>query len=365
MMPGDGDPQRLSDLWDAFLSGQPSPSVDSEMESALFATIHDLYELDDAPAPDPAQHASIWRDVTGEVWPAPGFTPLVVVLPSVNGKAVIEPTTTARADSALERGSTRWLERTQRVIRVLAIAALAGFSAGFLTGVGARLAMRLAGLLTVDRNRGLLTENNNVVGQITLGGTLALALIAAFAGVFGGLLYVAIRSRLPQSAWLRGLTFGGLLLAVFGFVVMDEHNPDYQLFGPPVINVMTFSLIYLLFGVVVAPIADLFDRVIPRWTFTQSPRGRTAMLYAAMLPLSLFALLSLLIGLLIGGGASVVVVIGLGVIAPLLWWTVRLMGQSRRSWLQPAYAGYLVIAASCLVGFVLTVRGIAGILGAG
>src|SRR5215204_4962633 len=98
--------------------------------------------------------------------------------------------------------------------------------------------------MTDPRNRGLLTENDAAVGTITFAGTMSIAMFAGIVGILGGLLYVAIRSRLPGTGWRRGLLYGGLVLATFGFIVMDETNPDYQLFGPPGVNVGTFSFIY-------------------------------------------------------------------------------------------------------------------------
>jgi hypothetical protein len=366
MTPGDNEPQRLGDFWDALLTGHSESSPESSADRDLLSTIRDLYLLDDAPTPDSALQATIWHEITGEAMPVADFVPLPVTLPSSNGKVAHANAPSLRpVGPASVRTWQRGVEIVLGVVRFLAIGAVAGFGAGFITGIGARLAMRVSGYLTSSNNRGLLTDNDNVVGQITLAGTLSLALQAGAIGVLGGLIYLSIRSRLPGTGRWRGLIYGGLLLATFGFVVMDEHNPDYRRFGPPALNVMTFSLIYVLFGVVAAPLTDLIDRITPRWSLTRPHRVRAWLLFVVMTPFAVIGAFAVLFAIAVGGLASVAILAGLGVVAPLIWWVLRRLGQSHRPWLQPAFAGYVVVGASCLIGFFLTARGIAGILGVG
>jgi hypothetical protein len=77
--------------------------------------------------------------------------------------------------------------------------------------VGSRLAMRILAL-TSPRAQGSITEAQEVVGRITLAGTLFLLEAGAALGMGGGLVYVAVRRWLPIRG--TGLVFGLLMLGV-------------------------------------------------------------------------------------------------------------------------------------------------------
>jgi len=354
-------PEELRDYWDAFVSGSPALEP---IDPDLAATIQAIHSLDDTPRPDPSLMAEVWRDLLGESFPVAPFETLRVETPVPNGHPALDTTglgTTVLATAPSWR--RRWLDTVLSADRLLAIGVMAGFGAGFAGGIGARVAMRVSGLLTDPRNRGLLTENGNKVGEITFAGTFFLAMFAGIIGVLGGLLYVTIRSRLPYNGWRRGLIYGGLLLATFGFVVMDKNNPDYHLFGPPGVNVGTFSLLYVLFGLVVAPLADWLDRSLPAWPPVR-PLGRRALAgYILLAPLGLIGLVVVVGGTIGGGGLTGLlfgVLIAVPVIASLRPRLFRFIQMPR-----PAFIGYALLAAPSLIGLVLTVRAVAGILGAG
>jgi hypothetical protein len=355
-------PDDVRNYWDGLVSGAPTP--DAGLDPELAATIREFHALDDAPAPDPSLMSSVWQELVGEPLVTAPLEPLRIETPAVNGRrthgAGRYETAVVTMEPSVRR---RRLNVFLRADRLLAIGVLAGFGAGFIGGIGARLAMRVSGLLTEPANRRLLTENGNVVGEITLAGTLSIAMFAGMVGVFGGLLYVGIRSRLPGTGWRRGLVYGGLLLATFGFIVMDKDNPDYQLFGPPGVNVGTFSLVYVLFGLVVAPLADWLDRRLPGWPPVRPLRLRAVAGYALLAPFGLVGLL-VVTGAALGAGGMTGLIFGVSIVvsavSPLGAWLVRATRLPR-----PAFAGYLVLAAPSLIGLVLTVRAIAGILGAG
>jgi hypothetical protein len=148
-----------------------------------------------------------------------------------------------------------------RLVRLVAIGLLAGAVAGFLAGgVGSRLAMRAVTLLAGDEHRGRLTEAQARVGEITTEGTLFLFFAGTFLGLGGGLLYVAVRRWLPGRPWQKGLAFGVWSLTVLGWVIIDGNNVDFQLFVPSAVSVGLFATLYLLFGLIVAPLVELLDR---------------------------------------------------------------------------------------------------------
>jgi hypothetical protein len=151
--------------------------------------------------------------------------------------------------------------RVVRFVRLVAVGLVAGAAAGFLAGgVGSRLAMRAVSLLAGPEHRGELTEAQAVVGEITVGGTGFLLVAGTFLGLAGGLLYLAVRPWLPGRAVTRGLAFGVWLLLVLGWVVIDGDNVDFRLFVPSAVSVGLFASLYLLFGLMTAPLVERLDR---------------------------------------------------------------------------------------------------------
>ena len=147
-----------------------------------------------------------------------------------------------------------------RWAHAIGVAMLAGLVAGVLViGLGGRLAMRISGILGGQTAAGLLTENNNVVGEITVGGTLFLIVSGATYGVLFGMLYVAVRPLLtPLGRW-QPFTFGVLFFLVFGFTFINPENSDFRRFGPSVVNVAMFGAIFVLFGMTLASLTTALD----------------------------------------------------------------------------------------------------------
>jgi hypothetical protein len=147
-----------------------------------------------------------------------------------------------------------------RWAHAIGVAMLAGLVTGALViGLGGRLAMRISGILGGQTGAGLLTENNNVVGEITAGGTLSMVVGGAIDGVLLGMLYVAVRPLLtPLGRW-QPLAFGVLFFLTFGFTIIDSGNSDFQRFGPPVVNVALFASIFVVFGMALASLTAGLD----------------------------------------------------------------------------------------------------------
>ncbi len=147
-------------------------------------------------------------------------------------------------------------------LRSLGVGSFAGALVGALVGgLGGRLAMRVSGHLTSSGLAGQTTSNGNVLGEITLGGTLGLVVFGGLlAGLFGGSLYAAVRPALAWAGRWRGLVFGVALLVAFGSVVIDPLNFDFRRFGTTWLNVAMFASLFVLFGVLVAPVCEWVDR---------------------------------------------------------------------------------------------------------
>jgi hypothetical protein len=132
----------------------------------------------------------------------------------------------------------------------MGVPAAAGILAGLLVpGLGGRIAMRIAGAMSDPSLVGAArTENGNIVGDITAGGTTFLLVSGAFEGLAAGLLYAAVRPwLLPFGRW-AGPAYGMAILAAAGAVVLDPGNVDFRKFGSAPVNLLTFALLFPLYG---------------------------------------------------------------------------------------------------------------------
>ena len=144
-------------------------------------------------------------------------------------------------------------EVARRYAWYVAIALTGGVAAGVtVIGAGGRLAMRLLAVTAGASAQGRLTEADEIVGTISLGGTLGFVIFnGVFGGVVFGALYLVVRRFLPAGP-LGGVAYGLGLLVVFGTVLdpLRRQNPDFDIVGPGWVAVVTFTLLALAFGVV-------------------------------------------------------------------------------------------------------------------
>jgi hypothetical protein len=161
----------------------------------------------------------------------------------------------------------------------------AGIAGGLVGGLGSRLVMRLAALAAPEV-RGTLTENGNVVGEITFEGTIALMIFAGLSStVFGSGVFVVARPWLPRRTIPRGLVFGAFLLALTGAAVVDAANADFVILGDRLLNVTMFSSLFIAFGLVASFAFTVLDRRVPP-AASLSPRmwALTAVLALPVVP---------------------------------------------------------------------------------
>ena len=124
-------------------------------------------------------------------------------------------------------------------------------------GLGSRLVMRLAAIAAGNGVQGMTTANGNRVGEITVGGTMALIILGGlFTGILGGLLYAALRPWLaPLGPW-RGVVFGLGVLGLAGSQTLDSSNSDFIVLQPALLNVAMFAILFVLFGIALVPVFD-------------------------------------------------------------------------------------------------------------
>jgi len=151
------------------------------------------------------------------------------------------------------------------ILRSLAVAMLSGFVAGAIAGgVGSRIAMRIVAITAGDADQGAITDAEATVGEITAGGTIFLIMFGGFIGVLGGVAYLGARRWLADAGSWRGLAFGSLLLAMFGWVIIEGGNPDFERFGSRTLNIPMFAALFVLFGLLLPPLFDRVERGLPR-----------------------------------------------------------------------------------------------------
>lgn len=177
---------------------------------------------------------------------------------------------------------------------VLSSALLSGI---LVMGAGGRLAMRLLGATGGDAAQGRLTEADEIVGEITVGGTIG---FVVFIGVFGGLvtatMWFAVRRFLP-SRWLGGLLFGAALLVLLGTRVepLRPGNEDFDLVGPWWLAIATFTLLALAFGASLAAFSARISRSLP--LLGRDWRSLPYVLLLVLVPLFPFGAAALVTGL--------------------------------------------------------------------
>lgn len=144
-------------------------------------------------------------------------------------------------------------------LRLTGAGLLAGVVAGAVAGLGSRVAMYVVRLVNPSYH-GVITHASSEVGRVTVAGTLSLALEGALLyGLSGGVVYLLVRRWMPGRGWLKGLAFGCFLL-VAAPVVLDGSNYEYFRYVPTWASVGLFSLLYPLYGVVVAPLTERLGR---------------------------------------------------------------------------------------------------------
>ncbi|MGI8615276.1 MAG: hypothetical protein ACR2L4_00615 [Actinomycetota bacterium] len=179
--------------------------------------------------------------------------------------------------------SPRWLTNTvAAALRQTAIVVVGcGIAGALVGGIGSRLVMRLSALAAPEV-RGSLTENGNVVGDITFFGTIGLMLFAGVASaIFGAGAYTVVGPWLPGSTVTRGLVFGSFVLALLGSSVVDPNNADFVILGDRVLNVAMFSALFIAFGLVASGAIAFLEGRVPR-AIERSPRAWVLVVVCAL-----------------------------------------------------------------------------------
>lgn len=192
-----------------------------------------------------------------------------------------------------------WPTATQidRAGRRLAAATAAGALCGFLAGgIGGRLAMMLLARLSPE-TAGVRSDDDFVIGQLTLSGTLNLLAVVTFIGVLGGGIYLVARGLMIGPRWFQVLSISLGPAVVVGAMLVHPEGVDFTLLRPTWLAIGLFVAIPGLYAALLTVLAERWLR--PDGRFLQAPR------LVAVAPLILWLPLApvLLVGVL--GGVAV------------------------------------------------------------
>ncbi len=228
-----------------------------------------------------------------------------------------------------------------------------------LAGVGGRIVMRLAALL-VPESAGSITENGNVIGAITVEGTLALVLfVGLFFGAVAGSVWVVISPWLPERVLIRALLAIPIALGLGINGLIEDRNPDFSVLEHQASVVGSLVLLVALFGPALVVVDRWLDRRLPR----PGP-GDTGVLAGYVLVtvlgsfLTLAAVVPAFLGSDIADAGVALVLVGS---CTLAWWWLRIQGRT------PAPALLVLVARAGLTfatvaGLIVAVREVTGAL---
>ncbi len=251
------------------------------------------------------------------------------------------------------------------VLRDIARGGISGVLAGIVVGgPGGRLIMRLAAILHPDAV-GALTENGNRIGDITIGGTLALVLFGLISCALAGVIWVIVSPWIPGSAQVRAVLTAGTAITTGTPLLIIGGNPDFVILAyDPRVVAMLVALVGLI-GLSIALLDSWLDRRLPHAVIG---RNRPAVLYATVaLAGAVLVLPVVLLVFLTSDEYRLPLRAGYGLLAVGLctatWWGLRMRGRGHAPRGLVAMArGALLVAV--VLGVLTTVPHISLALGA-
>lgn len=235
------------------------------------------------------------------------------------------------------------------VLRDIARGGIAGIIVGvFVAGLGGRLVMRLATILHED-TVGLTTENGEVIGLISLNGTLALIVFGGLGmGLMAGMIWVVVGPWIPGRGIGRAAITGLAAVALGTPALVQRSNPDFFILAyDPVVVALLIGLVFAV-GFSIALVDGWLDRKLPR---AVRGVGIATTAYLVITLIGLILIVPLVVAILLDQpeyrapvrAGWALAVVGL---CTLAWWVRRVRGQTvPPRWLTLAGRAALVVAA--------------------
>jgi len=226
------------------------------------------------------------------------------------------------------------------ILRDITRGGLAGLVVGILlAGVGGRVVMRLAAAI-VPGSAGGVTENGNVIGAVTMGGTLGIVLgIGLLFGAVAGSIWVTVGPWLPAARTTRAVVAVPVGIGLGVPILVHAGNPDFAILAHNPVVIGSLVVLVALFGPALVMAERWLDARLPH-----PDRGATPVIAAYVVVTVLGSLLTFLLILPMYLGSSLAIaglaLIGVGV-ATLAGWNLRMRGGSSPRWLR-------LLARACL-----------------
>jgi len=244
------------------------------------------------------------------------------------------------------------------VLRDIARGGITGLIVGLIgLGIGGRVVMRLAALL-VPESAGAFTENGNRIGDITLAGSLGLALLGVFLGAGVATIWVVISPWIPGVGLRRALLAMPIAVGLGAFALIDGGNRDFFILrrDPAVVGVLI--VLIAVIGLMFALVDDALDGRLPPAT------GAALRVYGLLSFVGLGVALLVITGFLTAP-ETVTVLMGIALfgvgVATLGTWIRRVRGQPAPTWAE--ILGRVALVAAIILGCVRTLPELTQTLG--
>ena len=252
------------------------------------------------------------------------------------------------------------------VVRDIARGGIAGIIVGILVaGLGGRLVMRVATIRHED-TVGMFTENGEVIGRITLEGTLALMTFGGLGmGFLAGTIWVIVGPWVPGRGIVRALVTAIAAIALGAPPLIQRTNPDFVVLGnDPIVVALLVALVGLV-GFTIALVDGALDARLPH----PLRRIRTSTtVYLIITLMGLVLILPVVISILLVQPeyrASIRAGWALAVVGActLTWWVLLVKGRSAPP-KALRLAGTVSLVVAMVLGLMTSVPHILGAAGA-
>lgn len=261
-----------------------------------------------------------------------------------------------------------WILVLVDLARHAAIVGIAGVGTGVLIGgLGGRVVMRISAIAAPSFVTGASTEGGNIVGDITVGGTLALIVfVGILAGLVGAVSYLITEPWLAWAGRWHGLVFGGFLLATGSTVAFEPGNRDFLILGRQELNVAMFAALFVGYGLLIRPMIRTIDHRLPVTDPNRPIRHGWGYLLLAAFGLQFLALFfAQFFSADASGSDDPPVLLGLVVVgltlATATWYGVRLAGR-RGPPPVITVGGYVLVGLAAGLGITRALRDIGEII---
>ncbi len=182
----------------------------------------------------------------------------------------------------------RQLDRMIENIRVLIVAGIP--TGALVVGLGSRIAMLILRVTSPARVRGVRSDDDFVIGKVTLGGTYNLLQLGAAVGIIGAGTYLLVAPWLIGPLWFRRLTTGLASAVVAGSMLVHDNGIDFHLLQPTWLAIGLFVALPGVFGIAIAATVDAVRRP-GSWTMRGRRRWALAIISVACFPATLLVVI--------------------------------------------------------------------------